>query len=310
LPTQRSQGLIIKTSTYRREDTTFESGGTACATWLYRPDGVERPPIIVMAHGFAAIRALRLAAYAERFAESGFAVLVFDYRGWGDSAGEPRRVLDIEAQQDDWRAALAYARALDGVDTSRVVAWGSSFGAGHVLSIAAEDHGLAAVVAQVPHISGPASAFARSPLTMTRLGLAGVRDQLRAALGREPLRVPAAGEPGTLAMMSSPDAMPSLKLLAGDRYEEILPQNNVAARVALRLPFYSPGRVAGRITCPALVQLAKDDVVTPYTVALKAARRIPRGKVLSYECGHFDPYVDPLFDTIVGDQIGFLQEVI
>jgi uncharacterized protein len=310
LPTRRSQGLIIKTSTYRREDTTFESGGTACAAWLYRPDGVERPPIIVMAHGFAAIRALRLAAYAERFAESGFAVLVFDYRGWGDSAGEPRRVLDIEAQQDDWRAALAYARALDGVDTSRVVAWGSSFGAGHVLSIAAEDHELAAVVAQVPHISGPASAFARSPLAMSRLGLAGVRDQLRAALGREPLRVPAAGEPGTLAMMSSPDAMPSLKLLAGDRYEEILPQNNVAARIALRLPFYSPGRVAGRITCPALVQLAKDDVVTPYTVALKAARRIPRGTVLSYECGHFDPYVDPLFATIVGDQIGFLQEVI
>lgn len=260
-----------------------------------------------MAHGFAAIRALRLAAYAERFAESGFAVLVFDYRGWGDSAGEPRRVLDIGSQQDDWRAALAYARALDGVDASRVVAWGSSFGAGHVLSIAAEDHGLAAVIAQVPHISGPASAFAGPPLTMMRLGLAGLRDQLRAAFGREPLRVPAAGEPGTLAMMSSPDAMPGLKLLAGDRYEELLPQNNVAARIALRLPFYSPGRVAGRITCPALVQLAIDDVVTPYAVALKAARRIPRGEVLSYECGHFDPYVEPRFDTVVGDQIGFLR---
>ena len=35
-----------------------------------------------MAHGFAAIRALRLAAYAERFAEAGYAVMVFDYRGW------------------------------------------------------------------------------------------------------------------------------------------------------------------------------------------------------------------------------------
>ena len=289
---------------------TFESGGTACAAWLYRPEGVELPPIIVMGHGFAAIRALRLAAYAERFAKSGFAVLVFDYRGWGDSAGEPRRVLDIGDQQDDWRAALAYARALDGVDTNRAVAWGSSFGAGHVLSIAAEDHRLAAVIAQVPHISGPASAFAGPPLTAMRLGLAGLRDQLRAAFGREPLRVPAAGEPGTLAMMSSPDALPGLKLLAGDRYEELLPQNNVAARIALRLPFYSPGRVAGRITCPTLVQLAKDDVVTPYRVALKAARRIPKGEVLSYECGHFDPYVKPLFDTVVGDQIGFLRRVL
>jgi Serine aminopeptidase, S33 len=125
--TRPSQELIIETSAYTREDTTFESGGRACATWLYRPDSVERPPIIVMAHGFAAMRALRLAAYAERFAESGFAVLVFDYRGWGDSAGEPRRVLDIGGQQDDWRAALAFARELDGVDTSHVAAWGSSF---------------------------------------------------------------------------------------------------------------------------------------------------------------------------------------
>jgi pimeloyl-ACP methyl ester carboxylesterase len=295
------------TARHTREDTTFRSGGTACAAWLYRPEGAGRPPIVVMGHGFAAIRALRLATYAERFAEAGFAVLVFDYRGWGDSAGEPRRVLDIGSQHADWRAALAFARGLDGVDTRRVTAWGSSFGAGHVLSIAAEDHGLAAVVAQVPHISGPASAFAGSKLTAARLGVAGLRDQLRAVLGREPLRVPAVGEPGTLAMMSSPDALPGLKLLAGDRYEEILAQNNVAARIALRLPFYSPGRVAGGVTCPTLVQLAKHDVVTPYPIALKAARRIPKGEVLSYECGHFDPYVDPLFDSVVGDQIGFLR---
>jgi uncharacterized protein len=293
-------------STYTREDTTFNSNGTPCAAWLYRPDGVERPPIIVMAHGFAAIRALRLAAYAERFAEAGYAVTVFDYRGWGDSPGEPRRVLDIGSQQDDWRAALAYARALDGVDTTRVVGWGTSFGAGHVLSIAARDHRLSAIVAQVPHISGPASAFAGSPVLTARVALAGLRDQAGAAFGRQPLRLPAAGEPGTLAMMNMPDALQMLKRLAEDRYEELLPENNVAARIALRVPFYSPGRTVKKITTPALVQLAKDDVVTPYEVALKAAQRIPKGEVLTYDCGHFDPYVDPLFDTVVTDQLDFL----
>lgn len=294
-------------TTYTREDTTFDSRGTPCATWLYRPDGTEQPPIIVMAHGFAAVRALRLAAYAERFAEAGYAVMVFDYRGWGDSPGEPRRVLDIGSQQDDWRAALAYARALDGVDTTRVVGWGTSFGAGHVLSIAAQDHGLAAIVAQVPHVSGPASAFARSPVLVARVGLAGLRDQAGAAFGRQPLRLPAAAEPGTLAMMNTPNALPMLRRLAGDRYEELLPENNVAARIALRVPFYSPGRTAKKITAPALVQLAKNDVVTPYEVALKSARRIPNGEVLSYDCGHFDPYVDPLFETVVGDQLDFLN---
>ncbi|MFX4778106.1 alpha/beta hydrolase, partial [Acinetobacter baumannii] len=62
---------------YSREDVTIDSHGTACAAWLYRPTAHENPPVIVMAHGFAAIRALRLDAYAARFADAGYAVLVF-----------------------------------------------------------------------------------------------------------------------------------------------------------------------------------------------------------------------------------------
>jgi pimeloyl-ACP methyl ester carboxylesterase len=94
--------------TYVRYDTRFLSKGTRCAAWLYRPDGVENPPIVVLAHGFGAFRDLRLDAYASRFAQAGYAALVFDYRSWGASDGEPRRVLDIGAQHADWRAAVAY----------------------------------------------------------------------------------------------------------------------------------------------------------------------------------------------------------
>ncbi|HEY8545401.1 MAG TPA: hypothetical protein VIL36_10155, partial [Acidimicrobiales bacterium] len=55
-----------------------------------------------------------------------------------------------------------------------------------------------------------------------------------------------------------------------------------------------------------LVQIAERDVVTPYKVALKAAHRIPRGEIRTYDCGHFEPYLDPWFDTVVGDQLEFL----
>ncbi len=292
---------------YTRQDTSFNSHGTCCAAWLYRPDGVDRPPIIVMAHGFAAIRALRLDAYATRFAQAGYAALVFDYRGWGDSAGQPRRVLDIKAQHADWRAAIAHARTIDGVDSSRVIASGSSFGAGHALHLAARGQSFAAVIAQVPHINGPASAFARPPQLVARLILAGAYDQLGALLGREPYRVDAAGEPGSFAMLTSPDAAPMAKRLAGDRYEELLPENNVAARIALRVPFYSPGRTTKRITTPTLIQLAKHDIVTPYNIAMKAAKRIPNGEIRTYDCGHFDPYLEPHFDTVIADQIDFLN---
>jgi len=291
---------------YTREDVTFDSHGTACAAWLYRPTGAKEPPIVVMAHGFAAIRALRLDAYAERFADAGYAVLVFDYRGWGDSAGEPRRVLDIGAQQMDWRAGVAYARGIEGVDTSRVVLWGSSFGGGHALHLAAEDHDVAAVIAQVPHISGPASAFSQPPKLVARLIAAGIRDQIGALLGRQPYRVSAAGYPGEVAMMTSPDAAPMAIRLAGDRYEELLPENDVAARIALRVPFYSPGRRTHKITAPTLVQIAQGDTVTPFDVALKAAEKIPKGEIRTYDCQHFEPYLEPYFDTVVADQLTFL----
>ena len=307
MPEQSATADLVSSSSYTREDTAFDSCGTSCAAWLYRPNGLERPPIIVMGHGFAAIRALRLDAYATRFARAGFAALVFDYRAWGDSAGEPRRVLDIGAQQADWRAGVAHARAIEGVDKKRVVAWGSSFGGGHALHLAAEDQDLAAVIAQVPHISGHASAFARPPALLARLVLAGLRDQFGALIGRPPYRVPAVGEPGSLAMMTSPDALPMAERLAGNRYGELIAENDVAARIALRVPFYSPGRAARKITAPTLVQLAKHDVVTPYDVALKAVRRIPKGEVRSYDCSHFEPYLDPYFDTVVTDQVDFLR---
>src|SRR4051794_3687941 len=61
----------------------------------------------------------RLGAFAERFAAAGVAALVFDHRGFGDSTGEPDLVVPA-VQLADWRAAIAFARALPGVDASRI----------------------------------------------------------------------------------------------------------------------------------------------------------------------------------------------
>ncbi len=293
--------------TYVRHDTTFISEGDRCAAWLYRPDGVQNPPLVVMAHGFAAFRELRLDAYADRFARAGYAVLVFDYRFWGASDGEPRRILDIKAQQADWRAAVSYARSLDSVDTTRLVAWGSSFGGGHVLHLLAHDHELAAGIAQVPHVDGPASAFAQPIGLVSRLFLAGVRDQVGAWFGAEPHRTAAVGRPGELAMMTSPGAMDLVEQMAADHREKLFTENNVAARIALRVPFYSPGRYASRITAPTLIQVARYDDVTPMDKALRVARRIPRGEALVYDCSHFEPYLEPHFEKFVSDQIDFLH---
>ena len=54
---------------------------------------------------FRARRVGRLDAFAERFAAEGFAVLVFDYRHFGDSAGSRRLLSTSAASTPIWQAA-------------------------------------------------------------------------------------------------------------------------------------------------------------------------------------------------------------
>ena len=135
------------------------------AAWLYRPDGAEG--CVVMAHGLSAVRDMRLPAYAERFAGAGLAVLLFDYRGFGSSGGEPRQVADIGAQLDDWRTGIRYARGLEGI--KRVGLMGSSFSGGHVIELAAKEAGIAAAVAQCPMTDGLLASLLTPPKTIAKL---------------------------------------------------------------------------------------------------------------------------------------------
>ena len=34
---------------------------------------------------------------------------------------------------------------------------------------------------------------------------------------------------------------------------------------------------------------------------------MPQSTVHIYDCGHFDPYVEPHFDQVVSDQLAFLR---
>ncbi len=287
----------------------FVSAGVECAARVYRPADIGAPaPVVVLAHGFGGVRALRLDAYAERFAAAGYMAVAFDYRGFGDSAGEPRQLLDVGMQLADWRAALAFARTLPGVDPERVVAWGTSFAGGHVITLAGAGEPLAAIIAQVPHVSGPAAVRATGLRRSLRVGVHGIRDQVRAWFGRTPVYVDSVAAPGRTGAMTSPDAAPGMDRLitesglsAGD-----YPQT-VAARIVLKIGLYSPGRSAGKVSCPALVQIVEDDAVTPRHVAERTARKMRHPTVHTYPGGHFDPYVEPLFSRVIADQIAFLQ---
>jgi uncharacterized protein len=287
------------------EDVRIPSGGEQLAAYLYRPGTTDSAaPCVVMAHGFSATRDDGLPAYAKVFRDAGFAVVLFDYRHFGASTGEPRQLLDIGRQHDDYRAVIAWARQLDGIDPDRIVLWGSSFSGGHVLAVAAHDPRIAAVISQAP-FTDAIPALMHVPLkNAVRLTVTGLRDQLRGWRGRAPLLAPAVGEPGTLAAMTEPDAKPGFEAIVAP---ESLWRNEFAARLMLRFPFYRPGLKTAHLAMPLLVCVCENDTTTPPGSTIKAAHRAPRGELRRYPYGHFDIYSDP---RVKADQVEFLRRVL
>jgi uncharacterized protein len=301
-----------KTLPYKREDCTFSSRTVLCRAWLYRPAGQAGTPLpcIVMAHGLGGTRTAGLAPYAERFAAAGYGVLVFDYRHFGDSEGRPRQLVSIKRQLEDWESAIAYLRALSGVDPDRIALWGSSFSGGHVIVTAARDRNVAAISAQGPMMDGWAALvnFLRyaGAEKLLQLAVLGLLDQIRALMGMSALTVPVIARPGSLAVMSSPDAYDGYKAFAPPDW-----RNELCARLALTMGTYRPIMHARKVACPALIQVCRQDSVAPAAAAVATARRMGRRAELKlYDCGHFDIYVETVFERAVKDQLAFFDGVL
>ena len=287
-----------------RRDVTFTSSGEQCAAWLYLPDAATEPvPCVVMAHGFAGTRADAIPDFAERFAEAGFAALAFDYRHFGDSAGEPRQLLDIGRQLEDWTAAIACARTREEVDETRIALWGSSFSGGHVVPTGVRDGHVQAVISQGPFSDGIKQIASFSLALNLKVTLHALRDQVRGLLGRRPHYVPVIGPPGCDAVLQSPESDAGYRAIigAGSRW-----RNECTPRVMLRVGRYRPFRLGSKLPCPWLVCIADRDDLTPPQAARELAQRAG-AEVRGYDLGHFDIYVGSGFEQVVADQVAFLQ---
>ena len=279
-----------------RQELTFQAGGADCAAWLY-PAEDEGPaaPIVVMAHGLSGTRRDGLGPFAERFAEAGIAALLFDHRGFGDSGGEPDLFHPMR-QLDDWRAAIAFARSLPGIDAERVATFGSSMGGGNALAAAADDQRIAAVVSQVPFIDILRQAHRSSPRVVARMLLAVI-------LGRH---LPAVGQPDEAAFINAPGGE------AGWRHvvaigEDSRWRNRVSARWVLGRPF-RPARQAAKLHCPWLLCVGEADRVARPGPAIAAARRAPHGELRTYAgVDHFDIYDGPEHEAVLADEVAFLR---
>lgn len=106
-------------------------------------------------------------------------------------------------------------------------------------------------------------------------------------------------------MLSTPDAMDGDRALNSDgRYTDW--QQEIAARSALRLSFYRPGRAAREIRCPLMIVAAEDDQSALSKPAERVARRVPGCEILRLDGGHYASYLDG-FDQTVEAETSFLR---
>ena len=130
------------------EQVTFTADdGVQLHGWFVAAAQAPARATMLVCNGNAGNRAYR-AELAQAFRRQGLAVLLFDYRGYGDSAGTPtEHGLALDA-----RAARRYLLSRPDVDATRLVYFGESLGSAVAVELAVE-HPPAALVLRSPFSS-------------------------------------------------------------------------------------------------------------------------------------------------------------
>ncbi|MBI3491141.1 MAG: acetylxylan esterase, partial [Acidobacteria bacterium] len=174
-----------------RQVTFYVDGGTPLYGKMFFPRGFATKgkwPAVVVGHGINAL-SIGIEKYGARFAERGLVAMAIDYQSYGfsGSGSDDLRLLEADTttddrvvtekrarvlvkrtnlnnvyEVDDYRAAVSYLQGEPGVDPDRLGIWGSSNAGSVVISVAAADARVKAVVSQV---AGPAPS-ARGPAPM------------------------------------------------------------------------------------------------------------------------------------------------
>jgi uncharacterized protein len=285
--------------------------GVLLRGWHYPPEGVDGPaPLVVMAHGYSAVKEMYLDAYAEHFAAGGLGVLVYDNRNLGASDGTPRGEIDPWQQIRDYRTAITWASLQPWTDPGRIGVWGSSYSGGHVLVVGALDRRVRCVVSQVPLVSGLANGR-RLIRSDAIAGLRGMFDADRADryAGKDPAMIQVVWEqdPTEPCALPTEDSHDFFLGAAADRAPSW--RNEVTLRSVEMFLEYEPGAyIADLAPTPLLMVVAAQDHLTVVDLALGYYERARQPKeLLVLPGGHFDAYVQPAFDVNAPAQLAFLR---
>lgn len=294
--------------------------GTPLRGWLYLPESSTDVPSagVVMAHGFSAVKEMRLDRFAEVFCRAGLAALVFDHRNFGASGGEPRQLINPWAQARDYRSALGWLAERPEVDGGRIGVWGSSYSGGEVIVVASCDDRVRAVVANVPFAGLPGVDYS-DPADVDRRFAevrAGLLDESgsgpadRADLPMGPMAVVTEEDDDRPAFLPQPESSEYFLLFSEDGPEPSSWRNEVTVVSMMSDPLWDPGVCTPHITpTPLMMVVATQDALADTAVAVAAFDRAGEPKELvMVEGHHFVPYEGDGFGIASGSAARFFAD--
>ena len=292
---------------YTVEPLYVECGKDLIAADYYRPKHVKKPAVVIMAHGFAALRQFRLVEYAKRFAQAGYAVVLFDYRNWGGSTGLPRELISLSSQMEDWKTIISFVTALKNVHTRKIVLWGTSLSGGYVLTLATELKNIQAIICQVPFVDGAESAKAYPLQHYPKALKLSSQDYMGAKVGMAPKTLPVV-HPFNLCFIPSKDSYNGYMSIVNPDY---FWSGEVPARVFFNLIRYRPIQMVRSINIPVLLIAAKQDSFIPISSSREAATNIaPFVQYHEWNMSHFDIYHGQWLEKAILTQLDFLHQQI
>jgi dipeptidyl aminopeptidase/acylaminoacyl peptidase len=263
----------------------FSEGERISAFWRTPDEGDGPFRAIVQGPGWLGLKDAKLyVRYHEALTAAGYAVLVIDYRGFGESRGA--RELSPSAQLQDLRNAVTYLTTRPDVDADAIGVFGTGgTGGGNAVLLAGADERVRAAVSQVPVADGRDWLHRMRSESDWLAFLAALDEDRKARVTggggrrvhpREEIMVPSAERRTTTVKADVDDRIPSAVSLAAA--DEILD--------------YRPIDAARRLTTPLLVIGVEGDATTPtdHAVALYEAARGPRRLVMQRNTTHYAAY--------------------
>ncbi len=272
---------------------------------FYIPKTNNKSAVIIMAHGFAGLRQFKLIQYAQRFAQAGYAVILFDYRYWGGSTGKPREMISINSQLEDWKTMIQYASTCKFIDNRRIVLWGTSLSGGYALSLASELKNIQAIMVKIPYVDGAETAklypLQRYPQALKLSS----QDYMGSKMGLNPKRLPVVDQYKLCFMPTADSYYGYLSIVNPDYYWS----GEVPARVFFNLMRYRPIQLVRQINIPVLFIAAQHDSLIPIESSREAATNIaPFVSYHEWDMKHFDIYHGSWFEKAVTTQLEFLHQ--